>query len=161
MMNTNKVKTFDLDLEGFYPEFMIKDIPDKSGIYFVFGATRENKKLSCIKRLIYIGESKDVQERLEHHEKKPKFEDSLEDGECLYYACVFLPKTERELCEKGLIKHFSASFGKGLINKLSTKSFNTFYTCLKYNLKGKVPRFFVETDRVFEVEPRDYRSGNK
>lgn len=154
-MDATKVKTFNLNLAGFYPEFEIKDIPDKSGIYFVFGATRNNNKLSCVKRLIYIGESKDVQDRLEHHEKKPRFEDALKDRECLYYACVFLPKAERELCEKGLIKHFSASFGKGLINKLSTKSFNTSYTSLKYKLSGSVPQFFTESNRAFEVEPKD------
>ena len=152
---TGNNKVFDLALDGFFKEYKEASLPDQSGIYFVFGGVSLPNEKCKINHLIYIGESNDVQYRLTHHEKKPEFKDALRDGEVLYYAYVLVPSCVRELCEKGLIKHFDGRFGEGLINELSTKSFNTKFTALDYRLRGSVPNIFSESDRQFRVVPVD------
>lgn len=151
----NDTKDFALTLDGFFKEYKEASLPNQSGIYFVFGGSALSNDKCRINHLIYIGESQDVQYRLTHHEKKPEFKDALEEGEILYYAYTLVSSCERELCEKGLIKHFSNRFGKDIINKLSTKYFDTNYAMLSYNLSGAVPRIFGESDRNFLVEPKD------
>lgn len=98
--------------------------------------------------------SRDVQYHLAHYEKKAEFKDALEEV-ILYYAFVLVPSQERELCEKGLIKHFSSRFGKDLINELSANAFCTKFTKLSYTLNGSVPRVFGEFDRQLYVSPED------
>lgn len=146
-----RVKQFELALYGFFRQFHEASLPDRSGIYFVFcGISKEEGRCS-IKRLIYIGESGSIQNRLSAHEKKDRFENSLQDGERLYYAYTLVPTSERELCEKGLIRHFAERFPDTLINKKSTKSFSSGFDFLQYVLTRKVPQFFTAEDRSFFV----------
>ena len=144
-------KEFHLVLSGFLRDFKVASLPGQSGVYFVFGGISRGDGRCSLKRLIYIGESGSIQERLATHEKKDRFENSLQDGERLYYAYTLVPASERELCEKGLIRHFAERFPDTLINEKSTKSFSTGFDSLQYVLTGKIPRFFAEEDRSFSV----------
>lgn len=145
-------KQFGLDLSGFFPKWRETSLPGQSGVYFVFAGLSKGGGKCSIKRLLYIGESCDIQRRLTTHEKKDRFESSLSDGEILYYAYTLVPAEERDLCEDGLIKHFSRRF-PSLINIASTNSFGTRYDRLQYSLKGAIPKFFNEEDISFCVYP--------
>lgn len=154
-----KTKNFELNLDGFFQEYKEASLPNQSGIYFVFGGCATTEGKCRIQHLIYIGESRDIADRLSKHEKKPEFKDTLGDNEILYYAYTLVPTRERELCEKGLIRHFADRFGtdkegSGLINELSTKSFTTDFDILNYVLSGAVPRIFTESDRRFSVSSK-------
>ena len=148
---TGREKLFTLAIYGFFRKFQEVSLPDKSGIYFVFCGISNGDGKCSIRRLIYIGESGCIRNRLSAHEKKDRFENALRDGERLYYAYTLVSASECELCEKGLIKHFAERFPDTLINEKSTKSFATSFDCLQYVLTGKIPRLFAEEDRSFSV----------
>ena len=101
-------KTFDLDFDGYWPEPNIGGLPKKSGIYGVYACTydAEDKTVS-LKRLIYIGESENVHDRIADHEKWQDWRDELKSGEdiCIN-AALISPSSDRQRAEAAMInKH--------------------------------------------------------
>jgi len=59
-----------------------------------------------IKKLIYIGESENVNDRIANHEKLPDWEKNLKSGEVLCYSFGEVATTNRVRCEAAMIfKH--------------------------------------------------------
>ena len=79
---------------------------NKSGVYCVYGATNNANGTISIKRLIYIGESENVRQRLQNHEKLEEWEKCLGYGEVLYFSCAEVNSIHRVRVEAALIyKH--------------------------------------------------------
>lgn len=101
-------KTYDLDFSGYWREPNIGSLPAKSGIYGVYACTHNTDAGTVIlKRLIYIGESDNVKNRVTGHEKWPDWRSQLIAGEelCLNASLIF-PEPERERAEAAMInKH--------------------------------------------------------
>lgn len=78
-------QTFNTNVQGYWRDLNKSDIPNHSGVYFVYEAwyNPQNDKIDLY-RLIYIGESEDVGDRLQDHEK--------------YNEWVRLLSSGRELC---------------------------------------------------------------
>ena len=64
------MKTINLDFDGYWREINKDGVPSQSGIYCVYSCTynSNNGKVS-IKKLLYIGESTDVHNRIANHDR--------------------------------------------------------------------------------------------
>jgi excinuclease UvrABC nuclease subunit len=114
LYNKNKelkmaVQNYELEVDGYWREPKKNGVPNVSGIYCVyscvFNKTKE-KSTVTLKKLIYIGESKDVRDRLSSHEKQTLWEKHLNKGEVLCYSVAKVSPNDRHRCEAALInKH--------------------------------------------------------
>lgn len=97
------MKTISLEFEGYWCEYAKSAIPSKSGIYCVYACYDINESRLSVQRLLYIGESSDVNERLSNHERLPDWLDELESEEVLCYSFAPVSKIDRERAEAALI----------------------------------------------------------
>lgn len=98
-------KSYTLNFYGYWREPNISGLPEKSGIYGVYACTHDiNAGKVNIKRLIYIGESKDVKARVAGHNKWEEWKGKLRAGEviCLNVAEIS-PEADRQRAEAAMI----------------------------------------------------------
>ncbi len=96
--------TVTLDFDGYWREVNKKFLPDQSGIYCVYASTfNSEKKTVSVRKLIYIGESADVCQRLATHNKLEDWKKHLTSGETLCYAVAKIPPASRVRVEAALI----------------------------------------------------------
>lgn len=91
-----------LTFDGYWAEANKNDIPKKSGIYCVY-ACRYYCGEWYLDRLLYIGESINVNARLQHHEKLSKWHSALKSGEEIRYSFAPVNSDDRERAEAALI----------------------------------------------------------
>lgn len=112
--------TIKLDFEGYWRDAHKKGIPAYSGIYLVYRCTYSSgKDKVSLKELIYIGESENVHDRIQNHDRYEDFIDQLEPGEMLCFACANVDHPDRERAESALIYKY-----KPILNDMSTEGFN-------------------------------------
>ena len=99
-------KTINLTFEGYWREVNSASIPNNSGIYLVYCCVKTDSGIS-IRKLIYIGESGKVKDRIEEHKKKTEcWNNKLLSGEVLCYSFALIASPDREQAEAALIfKH--------------------------------------------------------
>ena len=98
-------KSYSLTYDGYWRELKIGSIPAQSGVYSVY-ACRHNASAGTvtIRKLIYIGESQNVRDRISKHEKWNDWRRHLNAGEVLCFN--FAPiSVDRERVEAALINH--------------------------------------------------------
>jgi len=97
-------KTIQLNFEGYWCEPNIGGIPAKSGVYGIYACRHNKDNTVAIRKLIYIGESTNVHDRIHSHEKWLFWRHYLQAGEqiCLNFAPVGV---DREQAEAALINH--------------------------------------------------------
>jgi hypothetical protein len=99
-------KTIKLSFNGFWTEEDISDIPADSGIYLVYTckynelAEEGESGTVTLTGLIYIGEIKDADDRIDNHEKWDLWHKYAPKGEhiCFAFAKVSSPDRERAEC---------------------------------------------------------------
>lgn len=97
-------QTFAIEFDGYWREPHKSDLPAKSGIYCVYSAVFDAQaKTVSLKKLIYIGESEDVQARVANHEKLPDWQGHLKSGEVLSYSFGPVASANRVRCEAAMI----------------------------------------------------------
>ena len=64
-------KTISLKFDGYWTEAEISGIPKQSGVFVVYACTKDGQETSFLKKVIYIGESENVNERIAKHKKWP------------------------------------------------------------------------------------------
>lgn len=101
-------KTYSLTFDGYWRDENRSGVPNKSGVYCVYECTYDaNNKSVSVKKLIYIGESGNVRDRISNHEKEKDWLRHVRAGNqlCFSFAPIF-PEEDRERCEAALIfKH--------------------------------------------------------
>lgn len=98
-------KSYSLTYDGYWREPNIGGIPAKSGVYSVYACTHNRTANTVtIKKLIYIGESANVHDRIAGHEKWRDWRRHVGPGQelCFNFAPIF---TDRERVEAALINH--------------------------------------------------------
>ncbi len=98
-------KSYLLTYEGYWREPNIGGIPAKSGVYSVYACTHNRSTNSvALEKLIYIGESANVRNRVANHEKWQDWRRHLRPGQqlCFNFAGI---TTDRERVEATLINH--------------------------------------------------------
>lgn len=99
--------TFEIDINGYLLEANKQSLPKHPGIYFVYEATFEKEKDTVsIQQLIYIGEAKQLHERIINHEKYENWKKHVGEGNTLCYSTGRVPRALRERVKAAYIfKH--------------------------------------------------------
>lgn len=100
-------QTYSINFDGYWRDQNKSGIPDKSGIYCVYSCNyNAGEKTVSLKKLIYIGESENVRDRIANHEKTPLWKRHLQQGEELCFSFGPVPGVSRVRCEAAMIhKH--------------------------------------------------------
>lgn len=101
-------KSYALTFEGYWLEPGISNLPTKSGIYGVYACTYDTgQNTVALNRLLYIGESADVQDRVTNHNLLSSWKRQLKQGEVLCFnAALISPEADRQRAEAAMIfKH--------------------------------------------------------
>lgn len=96
--------TIKLTVGGYWREPNVGGVPAQSGIYCVYTCTHNPDDTVALKKLVYIGEAANVQDRIQYHEKWEDWRRHLRAGEQLCFT--FAPITNsRERGEAAMIHH--------------------------------------------------------
>ena len=93
-------QTFEQNHEGFWIEKT--SLPKESGIYFVYECTKNDNSVS-IHKLIYIGESENINNRVTNHEKLNDWSKHVKKGNVLCYSFTLVNNNNRERVEAAFI----------------------------------------------------------
>jgi hypothetical protein len=96
-----------IEFQGYWRQPNKGKMPAKSGIYCVYSCTHDvQAKIVYLKKLIYIGESENVNVRIANHEKLTDWQRHVKQGEVLCYSFGLVPSANRVRCEAAMIfKH--------------------------------------------------------
>ena len=95
---------FNQSFYGYWREPNKGSIPKISGVYCVYECTfNEAEKNVTLHKLIYIGESEDVNERISNHEKHKDWEKHVRKGNQLCYNYTEVDSVHRERVEAAFI----------------------------------------------------------
>ncbi len=138
-------KTISLTFNGYWRDENRDSVPNKSGVYLVYTCTYNSKtKKVNIKKLIYIGEAKEVRDRIgPDHEKRKDWKDELTSGQQLCFSFAPADKSDRERSEAALI--FKK---KPVCNKTKKDSFNYDKTTIKSANKHKYISNIITVERT-------------
>ena len=100
-------KTFNQEFEGYWRYVKRDSMPKASGIYCVYrGTYNSTKNTVSLEQLLYIGQAKNINERLQNHEKLAKWEKYLKSGEEIIFSCTELGLSDLDRFEAAMIyKH--------------------------------------------------------
>lgn len=99
-------QTYKVEFGGYWREEKKSSILAKSGVYCVYSCVHNAAKNSFDKKLIYIGESGDVNGRIANHEKLSGWKKHIKKGEILCYSFGAVSSANRVRCEAAMIyKH--------------------------------------------------------
>lgn len=97
-------KTINLAFNGYWRDVNNAGIPNQSGVYLVYTCTYSPQaKKVTLHKLIYIGESKQVRDRIQGHEKRLKWNAHLSTGQELCFSFAPVPSPDRQRAEAALI----------------------------------------------------------
>ena len=101
------MKEIETKIEGYWPLSRCGVLPEYSGVYFVYtGWYTLLKERLHLGKLIYIGESEDVRERICGHEKLDDWKKHLENSYMtLYFAVCPVDTMDRKRVEAAYIYH--------------------------------------------------------
>ena len=100
-------KSYSISFEGYWRDQNNNGIPSKSGVYCVYVCSHNsNSGKVNISKLIYIGESENVNDRIAKHEKRIKWKSHVNRGYELCFSFAPSNSNERDRVEAALIfKH--------------------------------------------------------
>ena len=98
-------KTYHLNFDGYWREPNINGLPAQSSIYCVYRCTYDaGARTVSISKLIYIGESSDVRDRVANHEKWDEWRRHLRYGEQLCFNTALISgDSDRQRAEAAMI----------------------------------------------------------
>lgn len=101
------MKTMNLTFEGYWREVNKGSVPNKSGVYCVYASTyNASAGTVSLRKLLYVGESANVGDRISAHERLPDWKKRLKDGETLCYSFAPVESSDRHRAEAAVInKH--------------------------------------------------------
>ena len=98
---------YQLDVQGYYKDQSRTGFPHSSGIYFVYrGIYIPHLKTVTLMELLYIGETENLYDRHNEHDKRNEFLARLQEGEELFYSFALtesLSNEQRKKVEAALI----------------------------------------------------------
>lgn len=100
-------KTYSQTFSGYWRYINRAYMPEKSGIYCVYAGTYNKTENNVIlNRLLYIGQSENINERLKDHECESEWKKELKSGEEIIFSCTKLGSYDLDRFEAAMIyKH--------------------------------------------------------
>lgn len=93
---------YNLNFRGYWIDANTSGIPQVSGVYLVYRCTYDDGGVT-LKELLYIGQSKNLRERINDHEKKEQFLRECREGETICYSVAEVPQKDLDVVENALI----------------------------------------------------------
>jgi len=107
-------KTISLNFHGYWTEPEISGIPKQSGVFVVYECTKDEQEKSFFLKVIYIGESENVNERIATHKKWPLWRKHCSANRiCFSFAHV--SNTDRKRSAAALIHKHKPPVNDGYI----------------------------------------------
>lgn len=98
------MKTIYLTFDGVWSEGDESHIPSASDVYCVYACTfKSSANAVYIRKLLYVGESCNVRERLKNHERIRDWKRQLKSGEMLCYSFAEVGSNDRKRAEAAVI----------------------------------------------------------
>lgn len=114
------VHEYALDFDGYWTYGSEGFLPGFAGIYCVYSCTNNRpEKTVAIEKLLYIGQARNIRERLQSHDDFANWVSELGHGKTLCYSYAPLPWKSLDICEAALIFHM-----KPLFNKIGERGFH-------------------------------------
>ncbi len=100
-------KSFNIGLEGYWRDVNKGGIPNHSGVYFVYECTYNKEEGTVtIYKLIYIGESEQVRDRIANHEKYDDWMKFVRKNNTLCYSTGSVQAIDRDRVEAAYINKY-------------------------------------------------------
>lgn len=100
--------TYNIELKGYWRDKNKGGIPNHSGIYFVYECTyNQDRGTVIIHKLIYIGESETVRDRIANHDKLKDWLKHVRKRNTLCYSTGKVESGDRKRIEAALINNLS------------------------------------------------------
>lgn len=98
-------KVYTLAFNGYWRAPNVSGLPTKSGVYGVYACVHNTQaKTVTLKRLLYVGEAANVQDRVANHEKWPDWRARLGPGEELCFNVALIAgEIDRQRAEAAMI----------------------------------------------------------
>lgn len=99
-------RQISLKFQGYWRDENRSGIPAEAGVYVVYDAVyRPETGTVTLRRVLYIGESSDVSDRIENHDRRPVWLRRVGAGGTLCFAFAPIAMPERLRAEAALINH--------------------------------------------------------
>lgn len=109
-------QTYNQEFNGYWREPNKGGIPSISGVYCVYECTNVDARNLDIKRLIYIGESADINYRIINHDKLPLWQRFVRAGNELCYSYTKINAPDRFRVEAAFINRHKPPVNTEYIN---------------------------------------------
>lgn len=110
-------QTFNQSFNGYWREPNKSGIPSSSGVYCVYECTHNVAENNVsIHKLIYIGESANVNQRIANHEKLPEWQKHVRTGNQLCYNFTAVDSNSRNRVEAAFIHHHKPPVNTEYVN---------------------------------------------
>lgn len=132
------MKKICVDFEGYWREVNKDGVPDQSGIYCVYSCIYDSsEKAVSIKKLLYIGESENVHDRLANHDRLDDWKEELLANETLCYSFGAISAGDRVRAEAAMIYKHKPPMNDEYVNRFS-------YEDTEMELSGKTALLKVD-----------------
>ena len=114
--------TYSLLFQGYYRDEFRKLFPNSSGIYCVYrGIYNSQTRFVTLMELLYIGETENLHQRHNEHDRRTDFLNQLREGEILIYTYALFDGSEydRKRLEATMVYEIQP-----LLNTRQTNGFN-------------------------------------
>lgn len=99
-------QTYSQEFNGYWIESNKAIMPTTSGVYCVYECNYDTtRKTVTLNKLIYIGESENINTRIANHEKLPLWKRQVKAGNILCYSYTPINAPDRFRVEAALINH--------------------------------------------------------
>tara|TARA_R110000868_G_scaffold320692_3_gene581619 strand:- start:1149 stop:1595 length:447 start_codon:yes stop_codon:yes gene_type:complete len=100
-------QAFSIEIDGYWRETAVSGMPSHSGVYFVYvGSYNASTQKVTLHKLIYIGESGDVKNRITNHEKWEDWSKHVGRDQELWFSTGYVEYSNRVRVEAAYInKH--------------------------------------------------------
>lgn len=125
------MKKYNVLFNGYRRDVNKAGLPTYSGIYIVYRCTfNEEKQTVSLKELLYIGQAKNIQERISTHDKRQEFLNALNGDEQICYSYAEVKEQDLDIVENALVYAQKPRLNTALVD-----SYN--HEPAQFNIEGK------------------------
>lgn len=98
------MRNIDLNFEGYYLLSETSEMPKYRGIYIFYRCVYDPRENNVnLLEILYIGQAKNVNKRINNHNKFPECEEKLRYGETICFSCANVSAIDIDRAENALV----------------------------------------------------------